>query len=370
MQTKIIHLTSVHPRYDTRIFLKMCSSIAKQKVFEVSLVVADGNGNETKNDVNIIDVGKLEGRVNRIFNTTKKVLKKAIELDGDIYHFHDPELIPVGLKLKKLGKKVIFDSHEDVPKQIMDRDYLNKFLLKIISKSLLLYEKYSCKRFDAIVTATPIIRDKFLKINKNTIDVNNYPIIEELSSINVDWEDREDKVCYVGTIDIARGIREIVLMSNLIKPIKLEIGGRFSFDKTFENIKNMQEWIDVDFLGFLDREGVKKTLKTSKIGLVTLHPIPNYLDSLPVKMFEYMAASIPVIASDFPLWKDIIEKNNCGLCVNPLNPQEIANAVKYLIDNPLEAQKMGKNGKKAVMEKYNWNNEEKKLIELYKGLLK
>ena len=108
---KITHLTSVHSRYDTRIFLKECSSLAKINNYEVSLIVADNKGNEFKNCVSIYDAGKLPGRVNRMFKTTKNILQKAIELNSDIYHLHDPELIPVGLKLKKLGKKVIFSTN-------------------------------------------------------------------------------------------------------------------------------------------------------------------------------------------------------------------------------------------------------------------
>ena len=107
----ITHLTSAHPRYDTRIFFKECISLAKN--YKVNLIVADGLGDEEKNTVYIYDVGKVEGRLNRIFKTTKKVLQRAIELDSDVYHLHDPELIPIGLKLKKMGKKVIFDAHED-----------------------------------------------------------------------------------------------------------------------------------------------------------------------------------------------------------------------------------------------------------------
>ncbi len=111
-----------------------------------------------------------------------RVLKKAIELDSDIYHMHDSELIPVGLKLRKVGKKVVFDSHEDVPKELMGKPYLNKTLLKIISIMFSIYEKINLKKFDYIVTATPTLKDKFLKVNSNVVDVNNFPIIEELNT--------------------------------------------------------------------------------------------------------------------------------------------------------------------------------------------
>jgi len=133
MNYSITHLTSAHPRYDTRIFLKECCSLAK--VYHVSLVVADGLGNEEKDGVGIYDVGIEEGRFGRIFQTTKKVLAKALELDSDLYHLHDPELIPVGLKLKKMGKRVIFDAHEDLPKQVMAKHYLNAFTKTILSFS-------------------------------------------------------------------------------------------------------------------------------------------------------------------------------------------------------------------------------------------
>ena len=364
---KIVHLTSAHPRFDTRIFVKQCGSLAD--IYDVYLVVADGKGYETKNNVHILDIGKFDGRKNRILNATKAVYKKAIELNADLYHLHDPELIPIGLKLKKLGKKVIFDAHEDLPNQIQSKHYLKPITKKVLSFLVKKYEQYACSKLDGIVAATPFIRDKFLNINANTIDINNFPKTEEF--IRIEHSDITDNnyVCYIGGLADVRGITQMVEAIEFTDNTRLLIAGNFA-DANLENkVKQMQGWKSVDFLGYVDREGIQNTLSKSFAGLVVLHPTQSYLDSLPVKMFEYMCAGIPVIASDFPLWRSIVDEAQCGICVDPLNPSAIASAVKTLNTNRIDAQRMGENGRVAVLEKYNWNIEEQKLFEFYSKIL-
>ena len=365
--TTITHLTSAHPRYDTRIFIKECRSLAKMDNYEVSLVVADGLGNEEKDGVQFFDIGKMEGRVNRIFKTTKKVLAKAIALDSDIYHLHDPELMPIGLKLKKMGKKVIFDAHEDLPMQLLAKPYLPAIVKKPLSYLVGLYEKYACKKFDHVIAATPYIRDKFLVFTQS-VDINNYPIIKELSTDMV-WKERKNQVCYVGVIAKIRGNLENVQAMAYVNPdTSFKLAG-MTYESTFlDELKSNKNWNRVNFVGKLDREGVKALLEESKVGLVTLHPTINYIDALPVKMFEYMLAGIPVIASDFQILKDIVNKEKCGLCVDPLDVRAIGEAIEYLSCHDDEARTMGENGKKAVLERYNWGMEEKKLFELYEGM--
>ena len=135
-------------------------------------------------------------------------------------------------------------------------------------------------------------------------------------------------------------------------------------------MKLKKDWDIVNNYGYINRKETIQIMSKSKVGMVTFFPVPNHIDSQPNKMFEYMSAGIPVIGSYFPLWKEILEVNECGICVNPEDSDDISKAIKYLIENEDTAEQMGKNGREAVLEKYNWGIEEKKLINIYKLLIK
>ncbi|MNJ14190.1 D-inositol-3-phosphate glycosyltransferase [compost metagenome] len=365
---KIAHLTSAHPRYDIRIFLKECQSLARSG-YSVHLVVADGKGDELKDGISVHDVAASVGRIRRMILTTWRVYEQALRIDAEIYHLHDPELLPIGLMLKLKGKKVIFDAHEDLPKQIMGKPYLNEISKQILSRVFSVFESLVCRRFDAVVTATPWIADKFIKINPNTVVINNYPMVGELSVGDVDWSVKRNEVSYIGGITSIRGISQVVsAMARVKSDVRLQLGGRFSERAVEAAAKSDEGWARVDELGFVSREDVRAALARSVGGLVTFLPAPNHLDAQPNKMFEYMSAGVPVIASDFPLWREIIEGNQCGLCVDPEDPVSIAKAIDYLVTNPSEAAQMGLKGQKAVSERYNWDQEERKLIAFYSRL--
>lgn len=368
MEFKVCHLTSVHPRYDTRIYVKECQSL-NNAGYDTHLVVADGSGDKHGCDIVIHDVGRPSGRINRIIKTVTQVYKKAMEIDADLYHLHDPELMLLGPLLKANGKIVIFDAHEDFPKQLKYKPYLNKNTARILGVIASFIERILLSRFDAIVAATPFIKEKFSNGGLESIDVNNYPTLNEFSDVS-SMSTKRDAVCYVGGITKVRGVLEDVDAMAAVRPeITLDLAGNFTEPSYQKEVESSLGWRKVNFHGWLGRDDILTLLAKSKAGLVTLHPIANYLDALPVKMFEYMASGIPVICTDIPLWKNIVEQEQCGISVDPFNSQEIAAAIERIIGDPILAAEMGANGRRAVVEKYNWSNEELKLLALYEELL-
>jgi len=366
--SRIAHLTSVHARNDTRIFLKQCRSLAAAG-HDVTLVVADGLGEAQVDGVRQVDVGKARGRRDRMIGATRRVLKQARNLDADLYQIHDPELLPAALALRRSGKRVIFDAHEDLPAQILSKGYLPSYVRRPISLAAALFERLVCPRLSAVMTATPAIRDKFLRMGVKAFDINNFPILSELES-QVAWADKRREVCYVGGISAIRGIRQVVAaMAQVRSGTRLNLVGTVGGAGLKPEIEASSGWANVNALGQLSRPEVRDVLGRSIAGLVTFLPEPNHIESQPNKMFEYMSAGIPVIASDFPLWREIIDGNHCGICVDPLNPKAIAAAIDRLVDNPDLARKMGENGRRAVLEQYNWDVEEKKLLDLYTKIL-
>lgn len=365
MKTKVCHITTVHVAKDTRIFQKECVSLAKHG-YEVHLIVANQKS-EIDQGVHIHNItSPTSGRIQRMWKTTQLAFQKAMEIDADIYHFHDPELLPVGKKLKAKGKRIIFDSHEDVPLQIYNKPYLPKLFRPLVSKIYEWYEKSIISTFDAIVIAGPGYEERMKKINRNTICIYNFPILTTAEREN--WDKKENEIAYVGTLLQERGIKEMIESMDDVDA-KFNLAGKWHFDNYKKEVMSLSGWARVKFWGFVNRKQINEIHNRSKIGVCTLMPIPTYLDAYPVKMFEYMAAGIPCVISDFPMLKKVIEGENCGICVNPEDPKAIADAINNLLNNESLAKQMGENGRKAVEEKYNWATQEKKLIKLYHQIL-
>lgn len=366
----IVHLTSVHPRFDIRIYQMMSKSLRKLGV--VYIICADGLGNQKKDKINIIDVGMPINRFFRMWFTVNKIYQKANLIDADIYHIHDPELIRVGCKLIKKGKKVIFDSHEDIGATILNKPYLNSILRKLIYVIYNIYEKYMLKKFSALIAPTPFIKKKLSRINTYSKKICNYPVIINSSTEYKKKNFKKFEICYVGSISYQRGIKHLIKALELTKnKVYLNLVGNFLSKQEEKEIKAEKGWRYVNYYGYISgRSKIKEIYRKSIIGIVTLLPTPNYINSSPIKMFEYMESRLPIIASDFDHFKEIFSKIKCGINVNPKNPEDIAKAIDDLIDNPIKRKEMSNNGYKAIINKFNWSIEEIKLLKLYKDLLK
>jgi glycosyltransferase involved in cell wall biosynthesis len=366
---KICILTTVHPPFDTRIFHKQAKTLVKAG-YEVTLI-AQHERSELVDGVKIIALPKPRNRVARMLCLSWRAFRLARRERAAIYHFHDPELIPVGLLLKLRGKRVIYDVHEDVPKQILSKEWIPRPLRRFMAGAARVAGALASWAFDGIVAATPAIAKRFPA--SKTVLVQNFPILNELVALNsTPYQSRPAKIIYVGGITAIRGIREMVQAMSLVPEslnARLVLVGEFSPQSLEAEVSSLPGWERIEFVGWQNRASVARLLGEARAGLVVLHPRPNYLEAWPVKLFEYMCAGLPVIASDFPLWREIVEGERCGLLVDPLDPAAITKAIQWILEHPEEAEAMGRRGQKAVFDRYNWDTEAAKLIALYRRLI-
>ncbi|MBN2333540.1 MAG: glycosyltransferase family 4 protein [Deltaproteobacteria bacterium] len=360
-------MTSVHQATDVRIFVKECRSLSHYG-WKVTLI-APHDRQEEKDGVTIVPVAQPAHRWQRMTALLRQSYLAALRINAPIYHLHDPELIPVGILLRLRGKIVIYDVHENLALQIRSKDWIPSWAKSLLSLGTEVLENAAALFFDGIVAATPSIGHRF-PAAKTTV-VQNFPFLMEnkqegLSSTGKDFF----PIMYVGRIAKERGAFEMLETLDLLgdPTIKLLMAGNVASEALLQMMKRHPGWHYVDFRGWLNHGQVQEMLGKGRIGLVILHPEPNYLKSYPIKLFEYMAAGIPVIASDFPLWRSIVEKASCGLLVDRQNPAAIARAIRWLMAHPQEAAAMGKRGRQAVEEHYNWPREERKLLALYDRL--
>lgn len=364
---KVCHFTSVHSATDGRIFEKECTSLAKAG-YEVYLVAPDAEEG-VKNGVHIVNVPrKNKGRFYRMFFLSKAVYKKALSLDADIYHFHDPELLLYAKRLKKCGKKVIFDSHEDVPVLILTRQWLPRFCRKMLSYFYEKYEKHIVSQIDAVISVTPLIVDRFRLITNKVYMITNYPRIK---SVSID-ERKNRQICFCGNITDNYLLTNVINAISNLEDVKFVLAGKPAYKSAIKKLELLQGWEKVSYYGHISKSEVEDIYKQSSIG-VLIHKYSLNLGGKEgslgiIKLFEYMMFGLPFIATDFNLIKNIVKKYNCGICVNPEDVSQIRETIQYFVKHPDIARKMGENGRKAVEKEFNWATQEKVLLKMYDKL--
>jgi glycosyltransferase involved in cell wall biosynthesis len=402
---KICILTTGHPALDGRIFYKEALSLRKT-YNDITLIVPDDCGERMEHGIKIIGVGdprKIYSIWDR-FKMAGDIVNKAIEIEADVYHFHDYELIfKVGKIKRKLPNcKLIYDVHEHYPDMMRrSRKFPN------IIKPLLVFavdkaELYYAKKFDQIITADDATKERFKPYNERVDIIYNFtefrpqaekenkasenmPTSESIPDPENIANSEEDvaspkvyDLIYQGDITLERGVYHVVQAIKILREkfpdIKMVFVGAFNDTLGKEIVdsyiaeNNLQG--NIEFTGRVPHTEVEHYIRKSKIGLVTLMPVPKFYKNIPTKQFEYMSCGLPVVGSNLPPIQRFLTPYNSGIIVDPTKPEEIAKAIGILLSDPRLCEEMGQNGIKAVREEYNWGKMEELLLKIYSRLEK
>ena len=367
---KIVHVSTVHPDNDTRIFEKECRGLSAIG-HNVTLIV-QSKVSGFRNGVLIKALPICKTRFERMTFTMIRAFILALNEKADIFHLHDPELLPMGLMLRILGRHVVYDMHENVPKQILNKDWIPKFLRRPIVALVKVFEWGAFKNI-AVVMAEKSYSASYKSIKEQEV-ILNMPIVDELMNLTPIENAKRYHIGYIGRVTRNRGALIILNALKNIRnsgfPVSFECIGTIDPDVANDNSFQAavtEKWLHAP--GRLPPRDGWPRIAGCQIGVAVLQPIGNYMESYPTKMFEYMAMGLPVVVSNFKLYRDVVEKFHCGICVDPEDNNAVTNALQFLLENPKQAKKMGQNGKDAVQDNFNWDIELDKLCDFYHKLL-
>ncbi|WP_163580500.1 glycosyltransferase [Gracilibacillus saliphilus] len=370
--SKIVHITTVHHPYDTRIYHKECVSLQKNG-YDVSLMAPideQSDSQDEQKNVEIIPLKKYANRWKRMLFGPIQAYKQAKKMKADIYHFHDPELIFVGWLLKKKDNKVIYDVHEDYYTSIMQKEYFPQPIKRIIGKLYNSIERLLVKKMELCLAE----KYYFDRYQRGTC-ILNYPILnEKLINQKIDRSKVSNKLLYTGNVSVERGAFYHAEIPQIMDKHVYLVGKCPSSlaEQMKEQAGDKQDYLHFDGIDrFVEREEIDDYYLNENwiAGLAIFPATDHYLKKELTKFFEYMSAGLPIICSNFSRWKAFIDQHQCGITVDPENKQEWIDAVEYLNNHPLEAETMGYNGRKAVLQELSWESQEKKLLAWYEQLL-
>lgn len=357
---KVCMLSSVHSADDVRIVQKEARSLSRAG--HTVTVVARPPGPSDPGDIEfkLIDLPILS-RWKRPWVVGRAAVALAQSTKADVVQFHDPELIPFVLRLKSQGCKVIYDVHEDVPADIYSKRWIPRWMQPMIAFCSELVERSTARRFDAIVAATPTIAERFRIYGARVILIRNSVRLEEFVEPTSD-SGRKRQGVYIGHASFNRGLVEMVEACQAVE-LPLVLAGSIGGEEA--------EWLRsssssfVTHRGKLGRSEIAALLNESLIGLCLFQPEPNHLDAMPTKIFEYMAAGLPVITSDLPKSKEIVETAGCGFAVSLNDRKTLTDKLSMLAADPQRAIELGLAGRIAAGRDYNWAHDAAELAKLY-----
>jgi glycosyltransferase involved in cell wall biosynthesis len=364
-------LSSVHPPLDIRIYHKESKTLVDAG-YEVTLIVPSSEM-VNSNGIRILSIPPERNRLLRMTRSVWRIYKLAKGEEAATYHLHDPELIPIGLLLLASGRHVIYDAHEDLPKDVMEKPWIPEKLRGLLSIVVDWLERVTCSRFAAVITAGDSISDRLASTGKHPITLNNYPLTNEfkVSDSLSEEQSTSNVIVSFGGLFTFRAVHPMVEAFGLLPqrlPVKLLLGGRSESDLLREELKSRPGWRRIDYRGQMTRLQMLPELLRAFAAIILFHNGPNTHSVRSNRFYEALAAGVPVITPDFGDWKSVVEGNRCGLTVSPEDPQQIADAIEWLFSHPEEAAKMGRNGRELFLREFNWEQEGKKLVRLYATL--
>jgi glycosyltransferase involved in cell wall biosynthesis len=362
---KVCMLSSGRFATEHRILSKEGLSL-KRAGYQVS-IVAPHPRDEVISGISIKAVPKFPSRLVRMFGTTWYVYREALRQRADAYHFHNTELMPLGWLLKVHGKSVLYDVREDTPAFVSDLHWIPRWAQPAFALAIDIAEKLSGRILDGIVATTPHIGTRFPA--SKTAVVQNYPLLDETLPPAPPYLQRRPLVLYIGTLDASRGVLELIDAMDLLPEqlqSQLMIGGKFETGELEAKARLKAGWKCSEYKGWQDRAGMLDLLSRARVGVVPFLATPNNLDAQPIKLFEYMIAGLPIVASKLPQLAKVVQDTKSGILVEPGQPKALANAIQWLLEHPIEAQAMGDRGRQAVLQTYNWNSQARLLVDLYR----
>jgi len=371
---KIVILSTVHHYKDARIFKEISS--LKKKYSDIYFIVPIDKQQEkfTENGISIIPLPFPKTRKQRLL-IQKEAYKIIKTLQPDILHFHDPELMLLAYWIKrKQNLKVIFDIHENVAGAIKDSDWLPNFLRPIVSNLYKRIEKKIISKFDAIIIAETSYRKIY---GEKAIELLNFPKLPKTENKIIHKSFKQPiTFVYSGMIWERRGIFKMLaliktLYDNNYK-IRFNLIGPFASKKLENQVKvfilenGLSEIITI--YGRKPFYEMLEILSKSHIGLALLENIENYRESLSSKIFDYMSMGLPYLVSNFKIYDNFTVKAKTGITVNYSDDKEIYSKAVELISNDDLMKEMSINGQRKVKTQWNWETQEKKLLNLYTQL--
>lgn len=368
---RVVHVTTVHNKHDNRIYYKECLSLAASG-YDVSLIAPKDERPLLEGVINNYEIPKFKNRALRILFAPFFAFYYCVRIKAKIYHFHDPELLPLAYIMSLLGSKVVFDMHENVPFQIMTKPWLGPLQKRIILTVYQGIERIVLKRISVVYAESSY--QKYYPYVRSSTTVLNMPDLKMLAGkkSSLKFEDRDLVISYVGGVSSLRGIDTLIdAVEQLNRKAKLPLI-KVKLIGTLQEpalSKRIEACDFVEYLGFLPAKEAFEEIKSSRIAIALLKDIPNYRQSYSTKIFEYMAIGLPVIYSDFEIYKELFEGADVGWPLTPDNSAELASLIELIIDNPAMLQKKAEAGAQLALERLGWSTELQKLKSFYDSIV-